>query len=208
MVAAPFPCTAAAKRGLTVRPSAGSTGSASAARATSLSEPSAPFLSSTAVNAAIRSHARSANSTCLRRPKTQESEPDDRVRDRRRPREAVNPELDVSRVEPLPDLIVHPAHLEVLLERHVAPAEEPNAAPVDRPRLVPDAGDADARRGGEFSRHGTRRRLDLPAGCPGGTRHGRWTGRRTRSPASAAARCPSSPPGIGSPGASGGSSWQ
>src|SRR5918995_118262 len=51
-----------------------------------------------------------------------EAEPDDRVGDAAGTRDDVHAELHRAGVQPLPDLIVHLAHLEMALERPVAPA--------------------------------------------------------------------------------------
>ena len=81
----------------------------------------------------MRSQARFAKPHLLSSPEQAEAESDDRVADAARARDDMDSELDRARVEPFPDLVVHLTHLEVALERCVAPAPDAHLA-VARPR--------------------------------------------------------------------------
>ena len=99
---------------------------------------------SSATSCAIRSHACSREAHLLAAAEQPEAEAHDRVAAGGGSHEAVDAELDLAAVEPLPDLIAHLARLEVALQRAVAPAPDARLPAVDGARLVDDVADAHA----------------------------------------------------------------
>src|SRR3954471_17523223 len=73
-----------------------------------------------------------------------EAESHERVAGLRPVRDRGDPELDLARVEPLPDLVAHLPALEVAAQRPVVPAPDAHGPSVLAPLLVDHAADADA----------------------------------------------------------------
>src|SRR4051794_13036893 len=73
-----------------------------------------------------------------------EADSHERVADLRPVRHRGDPELDLARVEPLPDLVAHLPALEVAAQRPVVPAPDAHGPSVLAPLLVDHAADADA----------------------------------------------------------------
>src|SRR3954451_480578 len=73
-----------------------------------------------------------------------EADSHERVAGLRPVRDRGDPELDLARVEPLPDLVAHLPALEVAAQRPVVPAPDAHGPSVLEPLLVDHAADADA----------------------------------------------------------------